>query len=160
MKGLWLWTAVIVVVLLCEAIFCEWLLRKSRGRSHEWATVLADDPVAGRKQVQEVELLKAVKNEIHGPTEAVESGNELWANADYYWIVLCKNKRFHHHSNRNYSHRIPLGRTDTVLPKPVSQPFKARCTSCGKEYVYAPSEVLRWEMEAPQSFEPHPLFRD
>jgi hypothetical protein len=160
MKELWLWAALIVVVLLGEAIFFEWFLRKSRARGRGWTTVLPDNPVAGLQQVREVELLNAVKNEIHGTTEAVESANELWANADYYWIVLCKNRRFHHHSNHNYEHRIPLGRTDTVLPKPVSQPFKARCTSCGKEYVYAPSEVLRWEMETPESFEPHPLFLD
>ena len=160
MRELWLWAAVIVGVLLCEAIFFELFLRKSRGRPDAWTTVLPHNPAVGRQQVYEVELLKAAKNEIHGITEAVESTNELWANPDYFWIVLCKNERFHHQSNHNYAHRIPLGQTDTVSPKPISQPFKARCNSCGKEYVYAPSEVLRCEMETPQSFESHPLFRD
>ena len=160
MRELWLWGALIVVVLLCEAIFFEWFLRKTPGRRHAWTTLLPDSQAAGRQQVYEVEFLKAAKNEIHGITEAVESTNELWANPDYFWIVLCKNERFHHESNHNYAHRIPLGQTDSVSPKPVSQPFKARCNSCGKEYVYEPSDVLRSEMEIPQSFESHPLFRD
>ena len=160
MKDLWLCTALIVVVVLCEAIFLEWFFRKNRGRRHDWTTLLPDNPVADRQQVYELELLQAAKNEIHGITEAVESTNELWANPDYFWIVLCKNERFHHKSNHNYAHRIPLGQTDTVSPKPVSQPFTARCNSCAKEYVYQPSEVLRCEMEIPQSFEPHPLFCD
>jgi len=160
MRELWLWGALIVVVLLCEAIFFEWFLRKSRGLRHDWTTPLPDNQAAGRQQVYKVDFLKVAKNEIHGTTEAVESTNELWANPDYFWIVLCKNERFHHKSNHNYAHRIPLGQTDTVSPKPVSQPFKARCNSCGKEYVYEPSEVLRCEMETSQSFESHPLFRD
>jgi len=160
MKDLWLWTALIIVVVLCEAIFLEWFFRKNRGRRHDWTTLLPDNPLASRQQIYEVELSKAAKNEIHETTEAVEPTNELWANADYFWIVLCKNERFHHESNHNYAHRIPLGQTDAVSPKPVGQRFKARCNSCGKEYVYAASDVLRWEMETPENFEPHPLFRD
>jgi hypothetical protein len=30
----------------------------------------------------------------------------------------------------------------------------------GKEYLYKPSEVLRSGQEPPESFTPHPLFRD
>jgi hypothetical protein len=94
--------------------------------------------------------------------EAVESPEEWWANADvhYFWVVLCKNEKFHRRLNPAHSHRIPLGQTDTVSDQPVSTPFQARCDSCGSEYVYMPSDVMRWEMEAPQSFDPHPLFRD
>jgi hypothetical protein len=79
MRELCLWAALIVVVLLGEAIFFEWFLRKTRGPRHAWTTLLPDSQAAGRQQVYEVEFLKAAKNEIHGITEAVESTNELWA---------------------------------------------------------------------------------
>jgi hypothetical protein len=55
----------------------------------------------------------------------------------------------------------PLAETDAVAPRPaIDCPFRARCDECGKEYVYKPSEVLRSELEPPESFIPHPLFSD
>ena len=34
------------------------------------------------------------------------------------------------------------------------------CDECKKEYFYKPSEVMRLELEPPESFTPHPLFHD
>ena len=99
---------------------------------------------------------------ISETTQAAEFPEEWWENVDaeYFWVVLCKNEKFHRHLNPAHSHRIPLGQTETITGKPVNTPFRVRCDSCGSEDVYMPSDVMRWEMEAPRSFEPHPLFRD
>src|SRR5437879_257124 len=39
-------------------------------------------------------------------------------------------------------------------------PSRSDATSAGRSNVYKPSEVLRVEHEPPESFTPHPLFRD
>ena len=104
----------------------------------------------------------------NAPLQAVESAPSvdesergLWVDCDYCWVVICKNNAFHHKGNPHNVHRIPLGATDAYSPSPViSQPFRARCNECLKEYTYHAWEVLRWEMGPPLSFEPHPLFRD
>jgi len=86
---------------------------------------------------------------------------EMWADSHYVWVVLCKNHWAHLRINLFYRHRIPLAETDPVDPRPVlSGPFRVRCDECGKEYLYKPSEVLRFEQELPDNFTPHPLFRD
>jgi len=97
-------------------------------------------------------------SELEG-SEPVHASDGLWENIDYFWVVLCKNRQFHHRSNLLYAHKIPLGQTDTVSPSPITKAFAVKCDQCGKEYVYTPSEVMRWEMQAPEGFEPHPLFR-
>jgi hypothetical protein len=82
-----------------------------------------------------------------------------WDNADYYWVVICKNKRFHRHTNLLYGHKIPLGETDAISDAPVLRgAFVARCDECGEERSDEPEEVLRVEMTLPESFAPHPLF--
>jgi hypothetical protein len=86
---------------------------------------------------------------------------EMWADSHYVWVVLCKNHWGHLRVNLFYRHRIPLAETDPVDPRPVlNGPFRVRCDECGKEYLYKPSEVLRFEQELPENFTPHPLFRD
>jgi hypothetical protein len=86
---------------------------------------------------------------------------EMWADSHYVWVVLCKNHWAHLRMNLFYRHRIPLAETDPVDPRPVLKDlFKVRCDVCGKEYLYKPSEVLRFEQELPDNFTPHPLFRD
>jgi len=86
---------------------------------------------------------------------------EMWADSHYVWVVLCKNHWAHLRINLFYRHRIPLAETDPVDPRPVlNGPFRVRCDECGKEYLYKPSEVLRFEQELPENFTPHPLFRD
>jgi serine/threonine protein kinase len=85
----------------------------------------------------------------------------MWVDSDYCWVVVCKNNWFHRRYNFFNVHRIPLGETDAVLPRPtIDKPFGVRCDECGKEYLYRPSDVLKYEMEAPASFVAHPLFRD
>jgi hypothetical protein len=52
------------------------------------------------------------------------------------------------------------GETDAVgLRPPIKKPFTG-CDECGKDNVYKASEVLRYEMDVPESFVPHPLFRE
>jgi hypothetical protein len=76
-------------------------------------------------------------------------------------VVICKNNWFHRRPNIFNVHRIPLGETDAVLPRPpIDKRIAIRCDECGKEYTYKPSAVLRYEMEVPAFFVPHPLFRD
>jgi hypothetical protein len=85
----------------------------------------------------------------------------MWEDAIYCWVVTCKSRLYHIPRNFIYRHKIPLAETDAVASRPpVEQPFRVRCDSCGKEYVYKPSEVLRIEKELPDGFEPHPLFRE
>jgi hypothetical protein len=85
----------------------------------------------------------------------------LWVDSHYCWVVLCKNHWFHLRQNLFYRHRIPLAETDAVATCPsLEGRFSVRCDDCRKEYFYKPSEVLKSEIELPDSFTPHPLFRD
>jgi serine/threonine protein kinase len=96
-----------------------------------------------------------------GAEKKIEPTKEMWVDSNYCWVVICKNHWFHRRPNIFNVHRIPLGETDAVLPRPkIDKPFGVRCDECGKEYIYKPSEVLKYEMEAPASFVPHPMFRD
>lgn len=82
-----------------------------------------------------------------------------WENAAYAWVVIGKNKKFHRHINVMYGHKIPLGETDPYTAAPaLSGPFTAKCDECGK-YSYEPGGILRFELELPASFTPHPLFQ-
>jgi hypothetical protein len=86
---------------------------------------------------------------------------EMWVDSHYCWVVLCKNQWFHLRQNLFFRHRIPLAETDPLAPPPsLRGRFNVRCDLCGKEYRYKPSEVLRFEQELPDSFTPHPLFRN
>jgi hypothetical protein len=94
------------------------------------------------------------------PTIA-DSEKGLWVDCSYCWVVVCKNHWFHRRRNLFNVHRIPLAETDAVSSRPtINRPFRARCDECRKEYMFKPSEVLRWEMEPPPSFVPHRLFRE
>ena len=87
----------------------------------------------------------------------------MWEDNRYFWVVLCKNRLFHIRKSLslNYRERIPLGETDSVTPCPIGNvTFNVRCDKCGKEYSYGTSDVLKFEMEPPESFTPHPVFRD
>ena len=84
-----------------------------------------------------------------------------WIDSHYCWVVLCKNHWFHLQQNLFFRHRIPLAPTDPVTPRPTLEGrFRVRCDDCRKEYLYKPSEVLKSELELPDSFIPHPLLRD
>jgi hypothetical protein len=85
----------------------------------------------------------------------------MWEDSSYCWVVICKNYWQHMKQNLFHGHRIPLGVTDAVSSRPtIDQRFLARCDDCGKEYVYKPSEVFRYEQEPPERFTPHPLFQE
>lgn len=87
----------------------------------------------------------------------------MWEDNRYFWVVLCKNRWFHMRDSLslNYRQRIPLGETDAVTPCPIGNlTFNVRCDKCGKEYSYGASDVLKFEMEPPESFAPHPLFAE
>jgi hypothetical protein len=78
----------------------------------------------------------------------------------YCWVVICKNRRLHNQQNIFSGHKIPLGETDAFAPPPkVDFQLLVRCDKCGEEYSYGSAEVLRFEMELPKHFAPHPLFR-
>ena len=84
----------------------------------------------------------------------------MWDTSRYCWVVICKNRRFHHQKARLFGHRIPLGETDAFSPRPdLAGSLAVRCDECGQEYAYEPTEVLRYEEGVPDSFIPHPLFR-
>jgi hypothetical protein len=98
------------------------------------------------------------------PTETNQAGvakKEMWVDSHYCWVVLCKNHWFHLRHNLFYRHRIPLAETDPVATCPsLEGRFSVRCDDCHKDYFYNPAEVLKFEQELPDSFAPHPLFRD
>jgi hypothetical protein len=78
----------------------------------------------------------------------------------YVWVVVCKNHRFHHRSNVFFGHKIPLGHTDAISPPPsLDVRFEVRCDECGEQYSYAPKELMRIELDLPESFTPHPFFQ-
>jgi hypothetical protein len=78
---------------------------------------------------------------------------------DYFWVVICKNRRFHHRGNTSYEHHIALGEADSFSPLPMlTEQISVRCDACGEEYSYQPKEVLRAEIAVPEKFYPHPLF--
>ena len=79
---------------------------------------------------------------------------------DYYWVVLCKNHRFHHKGNTSYAHQIALGETDAYSPPPMlARTVTVRCDSCGEEYSDKPNEILRNVIQIPSEFVAHPMFR-
>jgi hypothetical protein len=79
---------------------------------------------------------------------------------NYYWVVVCKNRRVHHKGNTGYEHRILLGETDAYSSLPMlPDTIDVRCDSCGEEYSYKVKEVLRDEVQVPEVFNPHALFK-
>ena len=85
----------------------------------------------------------------------------MWEDANYCWVVLCKNHWFHMRQNFLFRHRIPLCETDAVAPLPrLGKHFTVRCDDCRKVYTYKPKDVRRAELELPETFKPHPLFRE
>jgi hypothetical protein len=43
-----------------------------------------------------------------------------------------------------------------MLPEKIT----VRCDVCGEEYSYKIKEVMRYEVQIPDAFVPHPLFKD
>jgi hypothetical protein len=79
--------------------------------------------------------------------------------SQYVWVVVCKNQRFHKRQNLFFGHKIPLGETDSVMPPPaLDDLIRVRCDDCGQEYAYHPKDLVRMELELPDTFAPHPFF--
>ena len=79
---------------------------------------------------------------------------------DYFWVVVCRNHRFHHKGNVGYEHNILLGETDAYSPPAMlPEKIKVRCDNCGEEYSYKQKEIMRDEVQVPEAFVPHPLFK-
>ena len=127
---------------------------------------LRRDPLERWTTAQIADRLKPAPAQVTGRVavgaeEEIQPAKEMWVGSDYCWVVVCKNDLFHRHPNVFNVHRIPLGETDAVSPRPrLDKPFAVRCDECGKQYMYQPSDVLRYEMDAPASFVTHPLFCD
>lgn len=79
---------------------------------------------------------------------------------DYFWVVLCKNRGVHNKYNHFSRHAIPLAETDEVSSLPQIGALTVRCDDCGEEYTYDAKDILRAELEQPESFTPHPLFQE
>ena len=79
--------------------------------------------------------------------------------AEYYWVVLCRNRDFHNENNLYSRHAILLAETDEVSPAPQVRTFTVRCDDCGQEDNYSAQDVLRAELYNIESFTPHPLFQ-
>ncbi|MFL6446041.1 MAG: hypothetical protein ACJ713_19640 [Candidatus Sulfotelmatobacter sp.] len=80
----------------------------------------------------------------------------------YFWVVICKNQRFHHKGNTSYAHQIALAETDPYSPLPIpesTEHVRIRCNDCGAEHSYKSTEILRNEIPVPENFTPHPLFQ-
>ena len=85
----------------------------------------------------------------------------MWEDSSYCWVVTCKDHIYHIPRNFIYRHKILLGETGAFASRrPVKVPFRVSCDSCGKEYLYKPSEVFKLERELSEGFILHPLFWD
>ena len=83
----------------------------------------------------------------------------MWEDTHYCWVVLCKNFWCQIRQSAFYKHRIPLAETDVYSQAPqIKTKLKVRCDLCQREYLYARTEVMRYEQELPANFSPHALF--
>jgi len=84
----------------------------------------------------------------------------MWEDANYCWVVICKSRWLHYRQSLFAGHRIPLALTDAVAPRPnLPVRFRVTCDDCGRPHFYKPRNVLRYEMEVPENFQPHHAFR-
>jgi len=68
----------------------------------------------------------------------------MWEDANYCWVVLCKNHWFHILQNIFFRHRIPLGQTDAVTPLPLSaNTSRSGAMRAEKRYTYKPEGAKR-----------------
>jgi hypothetical protein len=123
----------------CLPSACNGVLTQSLVRRSDGATAAQTEPSAHR-QPDSGDVSTDETDPECGTPELLDSPKEWWVNADYFWVVLCKNEQFHNPSNTLHAHWIPLGQTDTLSHIPVSKPFRVRWDSCGREYIYAPSD--------------------
>jgi hypothetical protein len=76
-----------------------------------------------------------------------------------FWVVLCKNHKYHKRQHLFSEHKIPLGEADAYMPPPaLDGHITVRCDDCGQEYTYKSKDLVRYELELPDTFVPHPAF--
>jgi hypothetical protein len=78
----------------------------------------------------------------------------------HYWVVTCKNTKFHSTQNQFHGHKIPIARTDEHSPRPeIPGYLDITCDDpkCGMSYSYTAPEIIRWHGDAPL-VPSHPLF--
>ena len=78
----------------------------------------------------------------------------------YYWVVICKNRKFHEQQNIYSGHKIALCETDEFTPPPQMESFTVRCDECGERQSYDASDLVRFQMPLVPNFKPHRLFAD
>jgi hypothetical protein len=78
----------------------------------------------------------------------------------YFWVVICKNRKFHEQQNIYSGHKIALCETDEFTPPPQMEPFTVRCDECGENQSYDASDLVRFQMPLVPNFKPHALFAD
>ena len=62
--------------------------------------------------------------------------------------------------NTGYEHKILLGEADAYSSLPMlPDKIEVRCDGCGEEYSYKQKEIMRDEIQIPETFVPHPLFK-
>jgi len=84
----------------------------------------------------------------------------MYDDREDFWVVLCRNHRFHDKGNTSYSHQTVLAETDAFSPLPMlTQQVTVRGDACGAEYSYKATEKMRGEMETAPAFVPHPMFK-
>ena len=90
-----------------------------------------------------------------------ESDVSDWEDKQYFWVVICKNRKFHEQQNFWAGYKIFLAETDAYSPMPqVPAKVSVLCDSCHKVFDYSPKEILRFEADQVAAFEEHPLFHE
>ena len=79
-------------------------------------------------------------------------------NEPYWWVVVCKNKKYHNRQNIYSGHKIALCETDEFSSPPNIGSFTVRCDECGAKQSYAAADPMRFQLQLRADFKPHPLF--
>src|SRR5215472_5044342 len=65
-----------------------------------------------RRDIMCAKILPLRRGELGGP-------NRVEYTTDYFWVVVCKNRRVHHKGNTGYEHKILLGESDAYAALPM-----------------------------------------
>jgi hypothetical protein len=95
---------------------------------------------------------------VRGNTSPSQVVSKEGEQESYYWVVICKNRKFHDQQNIYSGHKIALAEADEFTPPPKINAFTVRCDECGAEQMYDPADLVRFQMPIPTDFKPHPLF--
>jgi hypothetical protein len=82
-----------------------------------------------------------------------------WGDSEpYFWVVVCKNRKYHDRQNIYSGHKIALCETDGFSSPPNVESFAVRCDECGAEQTYTFQDLMRFQMPLNPEFRTHPLF--